>query len=263
MNICIVSGGTRLRLPSPINHKIYADIHKLDYRLECGSNGRLKNPFYFKLDVIARLLPSYDWIFWIDDDAFFTNFSVDPGGVCRSQAHKTFLILADGRVRPGDGWTRINSGVILVRNCKEARTFLQKCLDTEIATVRSWWNEADHGMFTNSDQDTLLYHLLCSPVQDFFEIAPHLDLNARSYHYSKEITEHFICHFPGLPDKVRAIRQFSDRFGVGLTLVPKTLLKEHGYERVVDDDFILQPKRPFLERVQRRLHRLLSPGKNA
>jgi len=261
MKICIVSGGTRLRLPSPVNHKVYADIHHLDYRLECGSNGRLKNPYYFKLDVIARLLPDYEWVFWIDDDAFFTDFSTDPREYCRVQPEKAFIVLADGRVRPGEGCTRINSGVILMRNCPEAQTFLRLCLDTEIATVRAWWVPSEHGMFTNSDQDTLLYRLLYAEASDFFVIVPHLNLNARPYHYAKELTEHFICHFPGLPNKVNAIRQFGDRFGVGLTLVPPSLLKEYGYARVIDDDFILQPRRPFMERIKRRLNRFLSPSK--
>lgn len=253
MDLCIVSGGTHLRLPSAINHKIYAEIHSADYRLECGSVKTLNSRFYFKLDAVHRILPRYDWVLWLDDDAFFTDFSIDIRDLCRSLPDDVWLALADGRVQSGGAWTQINSGVVLVRNCADSLDFLRLCLATEIATVREWWNPLEHGMFTNGDQDTLLYRILGRADRRRFGILSHLDLNAREYHYSSSLNEHFICHFPGLPDKVNAIRKYGERFGVGPALVPPHLLKEHGFDDGIGEQFLLLPKRKFRERVCRRI----------
>jgi hypothetical protein len=257
-DICIVSGGTRLRLPSPINHKIYAEIHGADYRLECGPVGALKNPYYFKLKTLVRILPRYDWVLWIDDDAFFTDFAVKLREFCRSRPEEVLLTLADGRVRSAGAWTRINSGVILVRRRPEALIFLERCLDTDINAVRVWWAPQEHGMFTNSDQDTLLYRMLEYPDQRAFEIVPHLNLNAREYHYSDRLSEHFICHFPGLRDKISSVRNFGKRFGVDTTLVPVSVTRAHGCEEGMGEELVMPPKRGFLERVQRRMRGTIS-----
>jgi hypothetical protein len=253
INICIVSGGTQLRLPSPINHKIYAEIHHADYRLECGSYNTLKNKYYFKLNTIIRILPMYEWILWIDDDAYFTDFSIDIRQLCKSRPASVFLVIADGRVRTGGAWTRINSGVLLLRNCSDSLNFLMQCLETDTTTVREWWNSKEHGMFTNGDQDTLLYHILNSPDQRPFVIVPHLDLNSREYHYFNKMDEHFICHFPGLPDKISAIRKFGERFGVGPALVPPLLLKKQGFDVGIGEQFLVLQKQRLLERLRRRM----------
>jgi hypothetical protein len=257
-DLCIVSGGSHLRLPSPINHKVYAAMHGADYRLECGPIGKLKSRFYFKLDVLVRLLPRYDWVLWIDDDAFFTSPATDVRDVCRRQPPEVMLSLADGRVKAGGAWTYINSGVLLARSCIESIDFLRRCLETDTTTVRAWWNAEVHGMFTHSDQDTILYHMLHSPDQWRFSIVPHLTLNAREYHYSERLDEHFICHFAGLPNKLHAIREFGQRFGVGPTLLSGAALRAHGFDDDIGDEFILLGDRTFSWKVRRRVRRALS-----
>jgi len=253
--VCIVSGSTLLRLPSPINHKIYADRQGVDFRLECGPVGPLKNRFYFKLKVLANLVPKYDWVLWIDDDAFFTNLSVDLHAFIRARRPDTLITLADGRVRPGGQWTRINTGVMLVRSCREAVELFERCLATDINVVRQWWDPEQHGMFTASDQDTLLREHLTAPDKGYVDIVPHLELNAREYHFSQQLDEHFVCHFPGLPDKMTAIRKFGHRFGVGPTLVPAQILREHGLDEQ-GAERLLPAQTRLRDRIRGRLARV-------
>lgn len=74
---CLVSGADEIRLRSYINHAIYARTHGLDYRLERGIDRGITNKFFYKTSIIRRVLPLYEWLIWIDDDAYFTDFSGD------------------------------------------------------------------------------------------------------------------------------------------------------------------------------------------
>jgi hypothetical protein len=146
-----------------------------------------------------------------------------------------------------------------VRNRPESLDFLKRCLETDTSTVQEWWDPHEHGMFTHSDQDTMLYQILSHSDQRAFSIVSHLDLNAREYHYRDRLDEHFICHFPGLPNKVNSVRTFGGRFGVGATLIPGSVLKAHGCEEWMGEEFVLLPQASFWERVRRRVRRTVRP----
>ena len=76
-DICLVSGADEIRLRSYVNHAIYARLHDLDYRLECGLDEGVKTKFFYKTSIIRRVLPRYDWVVWLDDDTFVTDFESD------------------------------------------------------------------------------------------------------------------------------------------------------------------------------------------
>jgi hypothetical protein len=255
-DLCIASGTTRLRLPSPGNHKVYAEIHGTDYRLECGPIASMKDPMrYFKLTCMLRILPRYDWVFWLDDDAFFTNFAFDIRDVIRSAPSTAFLLMADGRVQPPSGdFTVVNAGVVLMKNCPEALAFLQRCVDVQshLSVLTGWWDPVKHGMYTHGDQDAWVYQILNTLDPSQYVIVPHRQLNARQYHYGDRLDEHFICHFPGVSGKLGALRKFADRFGVGPALVPGAVLTANGFSYDDLTEILHLPRRPFGERVVRR-----------
>lgn len=259
--ICILSGTTRLRLPSPVNHRLYADLHQADYRFECGPASAFRRPLrVFKLEAILRVLPRYEWVLWIDDDAFFTDFSIDPRSFIAGASPDLFLMLADGRVRPGGAFTMANSGVMLIRNTPECLAFLRRCLEIDDGLVKNRWDPERYGMFTNnSDQDAIIYLLSEELDPKHFAILPNARLNSRPYHYDEKLSEHFVVHFPGVPDKVNAVRRFGERFGVGLTLIPPLLIQQNGLEPRAGEDFILLPRRKFWVRVVRRMRRGVGP----
>ena len=75
--VCLVSGADEIRLRSYIGHSIYAQLHGFDFRLECGMAPGVKNKFFYKTSILRRVLAKYDWVVWLDDDVFITDFASD------------------------------------------------------------------------------------------------------------------------------------------------------------------------------------------
>lgn len=72
MNILILSGADYLRFPTMFNQKAYADRHGYRYRFDISPYANRENLYFHKLDAISDALQDTDWLFWIDDDAAFT-----------------------------------------------------------------------------------------------------------------------------------------------------------------------------------------------
>ncbi|EWS81730.1 hypothetical protein [Brachybacterium phenoliresistens] len=232
-DICIVSGADEIRLRSYVNHRIFAHEHQLDYRLECGLDRDITNPFFFKSAILRRVLPKYAWIAWIDDDAFFTDFERDTIGDQVRQAEESgeFLVIAEGPLEPNGFWSKINSGVVLLRNDARGTELLRRLTSVPLETVRSWWDEDRDGVFTGGDQDQMWWALNESGLLHEARIVSHRDLNSRGHYYESSLTDNAVMHFCGHRDKALGIARFAQRFGIGHELVPDHLLDRYSVRR--------------------------------
>lgn len=228
-DICLVSGGDEIRLRSYVNHTIFAREHGLDYRLECGLDIGVANKFFYKTSIIRRVLGRYDWIAWIDDDAFFTDFARDTiGDLVRSaDAAGHFMVIAEGPEEPNGFWSRINTGVVLLRNDERSRSLLEAMHMASLDAVREWWDDDRDGLFTNGDQDQMWWALHQLELIDGVEIVGHRELNSRGHYYDTSLTDAAVMHFCGHRDKPLGILRFADRFDVGQELVPSNLLDRY------------------------------------
>src|SRR5829696_2931709 len=81
MKIGILSGYyPGFRFESFVNHRAYADRHGYSYIYNFQSEEPLKK-YMHKVATILRYMDLFDWVFWIDDDAFFTDFSSPLDGL--------------------------------------------------------------------------------------------------------------------------------------------------------------------------------------
>ncbi|OKL55023.1 hypothetical protein BSZ39_01215 [Bowdeniella nasicola] len=226
----IASGGDEIRLRSYINHRIYAHVHGFDYRLECGVSQGIRNKFDYKLSIIRRLLPTCDWLVWIDDDAFFTDFDATNlrDLLQRAEREDKFLVIAEGAVEPNGWWSNINTGVFLLRNDARGHQLVDLMSESRLDAVRAWWNEERDGLFTNGDQDQMWWALNTHGLIDDTIIVDHHLLNSRGHYYDDSLSNAFVMHFCGHRDKPLGIARFADRFGIGHELVPEHLLDEYG-----------------------------------
>lgn len=225
---CIVSGADEIRLRSYVNHVIYARTHSFDYRLECGLDRDIRNKFFYKTSTIRRVLPRYDWIVWIDDDAFFTDFESNQLNELITDAERRdhFLVIANGPEEPNGFWSVINTGVMAIRNDPRSIELLAMMDGADLDDVREWWSEEEHGVFTNGDQDQMLWALLTSGLMTDVSLVDHRQLNSRGHYYESSLSDAFIMHFCGHYDKPLGIVRFADRFDIGQELVPDHLLDE-------------------------------------
>jgi hypothetical protein len=221
-DILVLSGSTRIRTPAALNHALYAERH--GYRCVFDvTPGRLASVYDQKASVILRHLGSAAWIFWIDDDAFVTRPAQRLEGFL-DEIGEADLVICASPVNPRGDWTWISGGQFLMRSTPAMQALLEAVLATDLATVRAWWRPAEHGMFTNGDQDALVYQLLRddSPWARSYVRLPWEAFNSRPYHYERRLDEHFVCHFavPGGRPKMEMIREFAARLDVTTALVP-------------------------------------------
>ena len=215
----ILSGATGVRTPASLNHRVYADRHGLDYLFDV-TPAPLPTPLDQKLAAVLRSLPHHEWLFWIDDDAFFTDLDPDVRSFVDDEVD---LVICRSPVNPEGGWTFVSFGQFLVRRTPAMFALLEEVARTDLGMVREWWDPEQFGIFTNTDQDALVYHLSREgvPWSGRWKRLDWQAFNSRPYHYDERLDEHFLCHFvvPGAASKMELVRDFAARMGTTTALV--------------------------------------------
>lgn len=221
--LCIVSGADRVRYRSHVNHAAYAQSFGFDYRFDFGvAEVPLGSHFDIKLRALQRLLPHYEWVLWIDDDVYFTDFRAGALTEILDEADErgTPIVIAEGAVEPQGFASFINSGVILLKNSAEAAELLSRALAEPVDGVCEWWNEDEYGIFTAGDQDQLVKVLVESGLIDACWRVDPQRLNSRTHLYSASASDAFACHFCGHYDRELSIAQFAERWNLSPDLLP-------------------------------------------
>jgi hypothetical protein len=96
-----------------------------------------------KVDVLEKVLPKYDWVFWMDMDAVIMNMDQSvhsildglrkkyPKGAAAFESTVDLVVVKPGRDK------MLNAGVLLLRNSEWSRQFIRQVQNTE-----SWYNKS-------------------------------------------------------------------------------------------------------------------------
>ena len=233
MNLGLISGGNPPRFRSHINHDIYAHRHALSYYRDNRTYPDLQTPHFHKLCAVLRVLDQYDWLLWLDDDAFFTDFEQDMRRFIRDVPEHIFFVVCRSPVNANGGWTFINSGVFFIRNNAAGRHLLTQALTVPKAEVVGQYQPEIYGGLTRGEQAHIIYVLHRQSLLNGVRLHDWNAFNARPWHWSEQAAAETypVVHFP-LPDKAiaakeAAITSFAARFGRDSTLVPPALLAEY------------------------------------
>lgn len=208
----ILSGCTRLRFNSHINHACYAARHGYRYKFDATPRP-LNSVFDHKIHSILDCPVDDAWWFWLDDDAFFTSFETPFSDLRLRLDDRKLLIFPKSPVNPSGGWTFLSSGNFFFRSTHDTHAFFRKVLDTELSRVKEWWDERAYGMFTAGDQDKIVWNLMHDEaIRARTDLIGYEEFNTRPYHFTAA-TDFFLVHFavPGI-SKEESIRQFKARF---------------------------------------------------
>jgi galactosyl transferase GMA12/MNN10 family len=220
--IGILSGyypGTRFN--SQVNHRLYA--HRHGYRYVFDPTPRFDPRTYMrKLEAVQEYLELFDWLFWIDDDAYFTNFSIPLESFIELAPDADFIVCKSPSTKALS--TRISSGQFLLRNTARSHRFVAAALATDLTQVQAWWG-SHLGLFTKGDQDALVYLMETDPMfaAPFCSILDHQHFNNRDFEYESRLEEHFLLHFTG-KKKVQDKLRFCERMGVNEYICPPDLI---------------------------------------
>ncbi|MFT5892133.1 MAG: hypothetical protein ACI9Y7_002243 [Dokdonia sp.] len=229
MKVCIVSG----RYPatdfdSAINHKVYADRHGYAYA-HCNWPTKEQNRYLNKMHYIRMYIDVYDYIIWIDDDAFFFDFEKDimeyaPSGdaflsICESPSFKPLK-------------TFFSSGQFILKSSKESKAFLDQVIQQDLNVVKSWWTE-DLGYFSKGDQDAMIYLLKTNPeFKNASELYDYTLFNSRPENlFGTDSHAPMILHFTGkVETKMANYNKVQKELNLHSSLVPKLLLEEYNIQ---------------------------------
>lgn len=147
------------------NHRNYAKKHGYDYVFRSdysmpASSASSEDPFYVgcwsKPSFILDLLDSgYEYVFWIDADSIFTNFSVDLKDLIKMK--KDFIFT-------GDRFDVCNSGHLFFKNTPFSKQFLTrwdesrflKFSDIEKSKIEFWVTEDNYSFGDQTNLNALL-----------------------------------------------------------------------------------------------------------
>src|SRR3989442_772987 len=62
--LCIISGCDRIRFPSYINHRIFAETRGVAYRWSLFETKAGESSFFHKLQMARDTLREFEWVFW-------------------------------------------------------------------------------------------------------------------------------------------------------------------------------------------------------
>lgn len=233
-DVCVMSGGDEVRYRAYVNHAVYARKHGFTYHIGIGLGPAVFSPYYYKFNAILEILPAFEWVLYLDDDVYVTDLesrSVE-NLIAEALEQDAFLVLAEGPEEPDGSWTRVNSGVMLIRRDQRSFDLLREAQDADLGAIRASWSEDEEGLFTNGDQDAIWRAARDGAhVGAGVRIVGHRELNSREHYYEASLQDAFAVHFCGPGDKPLKIAQFGRRFGLGQELLSNGDLERFSVRR--------------------------------
>jgi len=175
-------------------NKMYCEKHNLDLIVSHEKSYLNRHSAWEKLPMIIKNLQNYEYVIWIDSDAFFYNNSPDIKNIIYENPDKNFIFSKDSP-NPNTNLTVINSGLFIVKNTEYSLGFLNKwAYDEELYLNNvepNWWEQ---GVLFSIYNDNL------SNIQD------------NSFLYDYGILQHFsdsekstpyVYHLPGQKKDIR------------------------------------------------------------
>lgn len=227
MRIGVISGRYPItEFDSSVNHKLYADTYGYTY-IHCNWPTKAKNPYLNKIYYILTYLDLFDYIIWIDDDAFFFDFEKDI--MTYAPKEEKFISFCKS---PNfkDLKTYLSSGQFIVKSNDISKQFFKDILNQDLIKIKNWWNK-DLGYFTNGDQDIMVYLLLTDQKYlNKCDLYDYKKFNSRFENvYQEDIHKPLILHFTGKPHIKRDnYTKLQSKLKLRASLVDNSMLSEYG-----------------------------------
>ena len=129
--------------------KNYAE--KFDYTFEKIDQMNLERPYAWnKIQILLNEMKNsnYDYILWIDADAYFNRYDIDIAEEIEKDKN-IYLVKHYCEVHKGSYYDntklvilRINTGVLMMKCCKDNEEFLEKVWNKEEYINHDWWEQA-------------------------------------------------------------------------------------------------------------------------
>mmetsp|Transcript_30806 Transcript_30806/g.73369 ORF Transcript_30806/g.73369 Transcript_30806/m.73369 type:complete len:237 (-) Transcript_30806:238-948(-) len=149
------------------NHRLYASLHGYTYFDESSLLDSSRPANWSKIKAVLKHLKDFEYIMWLDADAFVTNNTIRVESFLPSVENKDIILTKDA--------SGYNSGVWLVRSCSWSEHFLE-----------AWWNMTNFirttpGDTKSGDNDALkhcLSHMSTTEYEEHVGVVPQCVCNS-------------------------------------------------------------------------------------
>src|SRR5690606_12215220 len=133
--VCVVSGRYPLTpFESYINHKAYCDHHGYSY-IHCNWPTGSRNPYFNKVRYLKAYVLHFDYLFWIEDDAFFLDFETPLDFLFpKSDEFLSICLGPDFK----NIKTFISSGQFLLKCDEVGKSFINALEEVDLKMVSTW-----------------------------------------------------------------------------------------------------------------------------
>jgi hypothetical protein len=187
-------------------NKIYCDKYGLELIVSHKRTYTERHPAWERLPLIHKHLKNYDYIVWIDADAFFYSDARNIVDIIQENPDSNFIFSND------IGNTNINTGIFIARNSIFSLIFIYKWAHDEVLYQKnshpSWWSQ---GVLIDMVKQNVLRinnHHVCYPygqLQHFYE--------------QEELPKKpFIFHLAGrdYTERLKASRNYAKQIGLNV-----------------------------------------------
>jgi hypothetical protein len=180
----------RIKEYGDINYNInkkYCEKYNLELILSTHKKLNNRHSAWERLPLIIDNLLNYDYLIWIDADAFFYNDAGNVMDIINQNPNVHFIFSND----LGNG--NINTGVFIVKNSKYSLNFLTKWLYDEDLYVNNpypgWWDQG------------VLIDMFNKNIFEIQQNSIHLDYGVLQHFYDhdKVSNQTYVYHLAGRP----------------------------------------------------------------
>lgn len=210
----IISGADSYRYNAHVNHQRYANKHGIDYKFHLSKG--LENPFFTKCYAILDSFKNYyEYVIYIDDDAFFINEDWNCLSVFKQYAED--VIVTQGRTNKKSGITLFNNGVMFIRNTPAMQNLFAEIPNVDWDNMKKNWNQ-EWGPCVGNDQPRMIY-LTQTKYPETVKILDYPGFNAHEITFKQRKnfmqTKPPIAHITGT-NKEGKIQRFTEVTGISL-----------------------------------------------
>ncbi len=210
----IISGADSYRYDAHINHQKYAEAQGINYKFHKSDN--LPNPFFTKCyAILDSFSKGYEYVLWIDDDAFFIDLNWDCTSIFKQ--YDKDVIVTQGRTNKKSGITLFNNGVMFIRKTPNMVDLFTSIPKTPWEEMEANW-KSNWGPCQGNDQPRMIY-LTQTKYPDTVQILAYPGFNAHEITFKQRKkfldTKPPIAHITGT-NKAGKIQRFTQVTGIPL-----------------------------------------------
>jgi hypothetical protein len=198
MKVCVIMFyDDNIKSYGEINYEInkkYCEKYKLELILSNNKKLDNRHPAWERLPLLLDNILNFDYLIWIDADAFFYNDANNIIDIIINNSNVNFIFSSD--ITNSTAINNVNTGIFIVKNCQYSIDFLNRWLYDEDLYKNNhypfWW---DQGVLIDMFDQNIL-NIKENSVQLAYGILQH-------FYENDKLIKTYVYHLAGRSESTR------------------------------------------------------------